>query len=80
MKLLCVNARIIRTKTTNYSGDGLVEGEEYTTRGKPYMNAEGKPLYYIEGLGGRLCCRFTELLETPEEKFMSNLKEEFQLN
>ncbi len=67
-----------------HKGKGLEEGKVYITRGKPFKCEDtGRPVYYIEGLGQKLCCRFTELLEEEEdsaEKMISKLKEEFELN
>jgi len=74
MKLLCINTQVIRSKTFMRNGkvtaydmypEGLKEGEIYETDGKPFPDPEhGALKYYIKGLGTRLCCRFTEVLET----------------
>lgn len=86
MKLLCINNKLItkETPTGIFSqwGEGLVEGESYITRGKSYIDEDGDLCYYIEGLGSRLCCRFTELLDerSISEIAIEKLKEEFQLN
>lgn len=82
MKLLCINDKIINYPTVNQYGTLLKEGNIYETKGKSYNNSYGQPCYYIEGIGTKLVCRFTELLydETDEEKAISKLKEEFQLN
>jgi hypothetical protein len=80
MKLLCVNPKIIEIKEgnhiTRYHGTGLKEGEIYITRGKPFKSETGMDNYYIDGLGPRLACRFTELLEeedTVEEVSLEEL-------
>ncbi len=80
MKLLCVNPKMIEIKEgnhiTRYHGTDLKEGEIYVTRGKPFKSESGMNNYYIEGLGPRLVCRFTELLEeedTVEEVSLEEL-------
>lgn len=87
MKLLCINNKEIIVKTATeiivHNGEGLIEGEVYETRGKAFKDEDEILCYYIEGLGIRLCQRFTELLDeekTAEEKAIDKLKEEFQLN
>ena len=80
MKLLCINNRKISKPPFVCSGQGLEEGKIYTTKGKPFEE-DGMMNYYIEGLGVKLCCRFTEVLEEDKAEIMiSKLKEEFQLN
>ncbi len=79
MKLLCINAGNIQIGLITYIGEHLKEGEEYETKGEPFIEADGEPCYYIVGLGGRLCCRFTKLLDESEIA-VNKLKEEFQLN
>ena len=70
MKLLCINTEdIIINGINNIGGKELNEGEIYTTRGKPCIDSVSKqPCYYIDGIGRRLCCRFTELLEESDKK------------
>lgn len=84
MKLLCINNKKIEFKTVIQHGTGLEEGKIYKTVGKKFNNEYGQPCYYIEGLGQKLCCRFTELLEDEKESeseiAVRKLKEEFQLN
>ncbi len=80
MKLLCINTKIIKSGVFICHGNGLKEGEIYTTKGKSYED-EGGMAYYIEGLGSKLCVRFTELLEEDEaEVMLDNIKREFELN
>jgi hypothetical protein len=88
-KLLCVNSQKIVYKTKYVEitshGTGLVEGEVYITRGKPYYDENNRLCYFIDGLGEKLACRFTELLSDTEEeriaeKAIKKLKEEFELN
>lgn len=83
-KLLCINAKLIVFSNIRCHGGGLKEGEIYETKGKPFIDEYGHENYYIKGLGVKLCCRFTELLEDREEqsaeKALEKLKEEFQLN
>lgn len=67
MKLLCINANIIKINDIKFTGDGLVEGKTYTTRGKPYLDEDNLDVYYIDGLGGKLKIRFTELLDNDSE-------------
>ena len=86
MKLLCINDKYIKHNNITSRGAGLKEGETYITKGKPYAGTTGDPVYYIEGLGAKLCCRFTELLDERDEAeresdfAIEKLKEEFQLN
>lgn len=83
MKLLCINAKEITTATHTLSGEGLKEGEIYTTLGKTFLGKSGLPCYYIEGLGARLVSRFTELLEDTDsqsEMAVKELKKEFNLS
>jgi hypothetical protein len=70
MKLLCINTEdIITNGITNNGGAELKEGEIYTTRGKPCIDSVSNlPCYYIDGIGRKLCCRFTELLDEPIKK------------
>ena len=72
MKLLCVNDKnILRTvndRKVLSLGLGLVEGDVYTTRGKQFVDVDNDLCYYIEGLGVKLACRFTELLEDEVKK------------
>jgi hypothetical protein len=87
MKLLCVNSQMIEIKEgnhiTRYHGAGLKEGEIYITRGKSFKSESGLYNYYIDGLGPRLACRFTELLEDEDtieevslEKLLADALEE----
>lgn len=81
MKLLCINSKDIKTKNYLYIGTGLEEGKIYSTKGKPFIDGENELYYYIDGLGARLCRRFTELLDDSiSEMAITKLKEEFQLN
>jgi len=82
MKLLCINNKTIKTNNISHAGGGLKEGEVYITRGKSFIGEGGEVCYYIEGLGSKLCCRFTELLDEKAEAELAieKLKEEFQLN
>jgi tRNA U34 2-thiouridine synthase MnmA/TrmU len=68
MELLCVDASIIvskldKDKTHEHTGEGLKEGQIYTTNGKIFEYKHGLMCYYIEGLGIKLACRFTEVLK-----------------
>lgn len=83
MKLLCINDKKIRIETDTHifeaSGECLKEGNEYDTRGKTFKDEDGLDCYYIEGVGAKLACRFTELLEEQEivaTKAINKLKEE----
>lgn len=80
MKLLCINNKDIITNRFTYVAINLVEGEIYETRGKSFRDEYGQLCYYVDGVGIRLCCRFTELLEDKSELAMKKLKEEFELN
>lgn len=82
MKLLCINAKlIIRTqneKTYRHNATQLIEGKIYETFGKPYYNDINNYVYYINGLGEKMACRFTEVLES---SFISKKSlEEIELN
>jgi hypothetical protein len=73
MKLLCINDNSIFNRdedgnTRESQGWGLIEGHVYTTRGKKYVDEDGDECYYIDGLGSRLACRFTELLDSEVQK------------
>ena len=81
MELLCINSNIIEYTGSRHSGDGLVEGRTYTTIGKPYINDGGHQCYYIEGLGSKLCVRFTELEDSKEMISISAVKKKlFKMN
>lgn len=83
MKLLCVNAKIIKSKKFHHTGDNLVEGEIYITNCKQFTDEDGFLCYYIEGLGAKLACRFAELLEEDKseaEKAIEKLKKEMELS
>lgn len=85
MKLLCINNKVIVKETSTEiiaaQGEDLIEGKIYETRGKAFKDEDGDLCYYITGVGTRLCCRFTELLDDKVEKTtISKLIEEFQLN
>lgn len=69
MKLLCIETKdIVIGEWTYWGGKNLKEGEIYTTRGKPFKNDSGQLCYYIDGIGRKLCCRFTELLDDTDKK------------
>ena len=78
MKLLCINDKLIVSKGTGYicrhTGDGLKDGQTYTTNGKPFTDEYGQQCYYIDGLGSKLCCRFTELLDQSETYTYTSVK------
>jgi hypothetical protein len=78
MKLLCINADAIIIDSYNCIGEGLVEGEEYNTRGGVYLDKYGLESYYIDGLGDKLACRFIPVLE--EATFSKKQLEELSLN
>ena len=82
MKLLCINNKEIRTTELIQTGEGLKEGEIYETIGEPFISENGNLCYYIKGLGAKMCCRFTKLIEekSVEDTALEKLKEEFQLN
>lgn len=82
MKLLCINSKPIESKTYINMGYGLEEGKIYETKGKPFREEGSDLCYYIEGLGSKLVCRFTELLEekSKEDASIEKLKREFELN
>lgn len=68
MKLLCINNKDITINgLLHYGGRDLKEGEIYTTKGKPFNN-NGQMCYYIDGIGSRMCCRFTEVLDETDKK------------
>ena len=78
MKLLCVNTKdIIINNRLKYGGRSLKEGEIYTTKGKPYIS-NGEMCYYIDGIGTKMCCRFTGVLDEKEEILLK--QREFSLN
>lgn len=70
MTLLCINNKELKLKikdsTILCNGEGLKEGSLYKTKGKPYVCSSGIRCYYIDGLGEKLECRFTEYLEDKE--------------
>ena len=70
-ELLCINDTKIKIGGITYSGESLKEGQTYFTRGKIFETHHGVKCYYIEGLGIRLACRFTELLDNNESEIMS---------
>ena len=71
MKLLCIDASPIisidsDSSRRTHQGHGLKEGEIYETKGELFTNYFGDSVYYIQGLGIRLACRFTKAL-SPEK-------------
>ena len=78
MKLLCVNDKLIVYHNITirgifydnfrFTGDGLKEGNIYETNAKSFMDEDNFENYYIVGLGGRLKCRFTELLDQTNQE------------
>ncbi len=82
MKLLCINNKEIVIDNIRFIPGGLEEDKDYVTRGKPFTSSSGQLCYYIEGIGKRLCCRFTELLEGENKAkiALNKLKREFELN
>ena len=82
MKLLCINNRELIIKGRRALGSGLEEGKEYETKGEPFVGDSGGLCYYIKGIGSRLCCRFTKVIEEQSvaEIAVEKLKREFQLN
>ena len=86
MKLLCINNKDIIVELPNETiccnASDLTEGQEYITRGKPFKDEDNQLCYYIDGIGNRLCIRFTELLEESNtaEKAIEQIKRELQLN
>jgi len=81
MKLLCIDNKPIVINNYIGMGTGLIEGEIYETKGKSFIRKDGNLCYYIEGLGARMVCRFTELLDEKykEDIAIEKLKEEFKL-
>ena len=63
MKLLCINAGIIKIGNVDCCGTGLKEGEIYTTKGEPFYYKHGELEYYIDGLGPKLMRRFTKAID-----------------
>lgn len=86
MKLLCVNASSItlKSKTQNKlvecTGDNLKEEQIYETSGEPFIDEHGFPSYYIKGLGIKLTCRFTKLIEEKTSVSFKVKKEDLILN
>ena len=68
MKLICINASKITVRRNNgvetiHNGRGLVEGNTYETKAKPYIDNNGLECYYIVGLGSKIKSRFAEALD-----------------
>lgn len=80
MKLLCINDKFIKIPGYTYIGDGLREGEIYETIGEPFLQSPYDPClsYYIKGLGTKLVCRFTKVLDQSETQSISYSKEDLK--
>jgi len=66
MKLLCINTSVLKDHTGEHTGEGLEEGKIYETIGEPYKDKYSDLCYYITGLGSKLMCRFTKVIEEPK--------------
>ena len=64
------------------TGNNLIIGKQYTTKGEPYLDKWGILCYFIEELQApKLCCRFTKVLEKEKPFISFEIKqEELQLN
>lgn len=78
MKLLCINANeIVFPGVVTCTGLNLEEGKIYETIAKPFTDEHDLQSYYITGLGAKLACRFTELLDDSKEESKS-IEEQLQ--
>jgi len=83
MELLCVNTMTIANIREDGSlssvstGGGLVKGNTYITKSGVYKIGK-KEVYFIEGLGPRLACRFVEVQDGLSKEEDSYMKKEIE--